>query len=762
VVPSVARVPQLIHSASACNKIFRRSFLEESELRFGEGVHFEDAYVTIPALLAAQSIALTNALVYNYRKRDTGGSIMDSLFTRPQNFWDHLLLEEFLAGWLGLVDEENRSVLQSFMSRSFQGFALRAPEVFEADELGEFFDRASKVYRGFPAAVIQGATLDLRHRIAYAAFLSGDFELFADRSDRTRDLRAEEGKLILDGHADESLTPLLTLDRVHAWVESVTRQGRELVVSGRFHLPGVDLSVEPSFQVALRVRGSAITAPAVVVERRDLVPEAPTRAFSGFEARISLGRLRTGLHDLRLVVDTSSGQASTATTPTPGYLRAARVQSFPGGKVVPGVNDKDKCTLLVRRLRSRKDRLRWRALLARKDIAGLFRREPFAGEKVLRLLSRPFFRRRPVWLLGERKDTAQDNSAALFRYISSAHPEIRCYYVVDGESEAYGRMSQLGRVVAHSSFLHRLLMLHARVLVSAYDIDGYLLPRQWAKGQYHRHLAARVGSRRVFLQHGVIYNDVSRALHKGVTGLDLFVASSEREADFIRTHMGYGGELQVTGMPRFDQLARSHRLPRKRVLFMPTWRSYLVAPSYAPGRVAAQDFEQSQYLRFIRQLLEHPRLEALLREHDADLELLPHYEVSKYFLDHRDRLADHVIVSDQRDRDIQSALRECDVFITDWSSTFFDVAYLGTPMILVPHDEEDFYSHHYRRGYFDLERDGFGPIARTVEDALDRLADYLDGGCVREPVYDERAADFFRHTDQSNSERVTAAIAALP
>ena len=99
-------------------------------------------------------------------------------------------------------------------------------------------------------------------------------------------------------------------------------------------------------------------------------------------------------------------------------------------------------------------------------------------------------------------------------------------------------------------------MLHAKVLIASYDIDGYLLPDSWKRDEYQRHLAWRIGSRRVFLQHGVIYNDVSAALHKGITGLDLFVTSSPAEARFVKQRMGYGKEVRVLGLPRFDTLSR--------------------------------------------------------------------------------------------------------------------------------------------------------------------------------------------------------------
>ena len=43
-------------------------------------------------------------------------------------------------------------------------------------------------------------------------------------------------------------------------------------------------------------------------------------------------------------------------------------------------------------------------------------------------------RKRPVWLVGERPDTAQDTGIALYRYLREEHPEIDARYVISADS----------------------------------------------------------------------------------------------------------------------------------------------------------------------------------------------------------------------------------------------------------------------------------------------------------------------------------------
>ena len=56
------------------------------------------------------------------------------------------------------------------------------------------------------------------------------------------------------------------------------------------------------------------------------------------------------------------------------------------------------------------------------------------------------------------------------------------------------------------------------------------------------------------------------------------------------------------------------------------------------------------------------------------------------------------------------------LFITDYSSTFFDFAYLKKPEIFFQFDKEEFYSEHYQKSDFVHEKDAFGDVVTTTKD----------------------------------------------
>lgn len=61
-----------ILNSSACNKIFRKSFVEENNIKFLEEVPAEDAYFTTSCFMKSKKVYYTNKIVYCYRQRNEG------------------------------------------------------------------------------------------------------------------------------------------------------------------------------------------------------------------------------------------------------------------------------------------------------------------------------------------------------------------------------------------------------------------------------------------------------------------------------------------------------------------------------------------------------------------------------------------------------------------------------------------------------------------------------------------------------------------
>lgn len=398
----------------------------------------------------------------------------------------------------------------------------------------------------------------------------------------------------------------------------------------------------------------------------------------------------------------------------------------------------------------------WQRAMLRKDLNFILRGGRDALKmrilRLLRLVTRPVYKNREIWLIGERRDTAQDNGAHLFAHLRQEAPKRKVYYIIDKDSPQRRRVQGLGRVVSHSSLRHRLLMLHASVLANAYSIH-HMVPDSWKYSEYVEHVAWRVGALRIYLKHGIHLSPNS--VKRGASGYDMVLTVMKGETEALREVSGYDKELAETGLPRYDALVKSPST--REVLFMPTWRRYLPSKLFDHKKGKTDPFEGSAYATFMREFLGSPRLAQILDRYDYRLTCLPHYNVA-HLMEGLQTAGERVQMADSDARSIQQMLQSCDVFITDYSSVHFDVAYMGTPIIYARFDEHDYETRHASPSWFDYNTQGFGPVTRTVEETLDALERTLANGCRLEDTYRRRIDAAFTFRDRNNSRRAVEHI----
>ena len=136
---------------------------------------------------------------------------------------------------------------------------------------------------------------------------------------------------------------------------------------------------------------------------------------------------------------------------------------------------------------------------------------------------------KPIWLFMDRVDRADDNAEALFRYVRQIK-EIDSYFIIDGESSDYYRLKELGNVVKLYSDRHFRLLLKADYIISSQS-NGAVENPFWDDAEYFRDLYHR--AKIIFLQHGVIKDDMSPTLSRFNTNFRGFVTSTYKEWESI-------------------------------------------------------------------------------------------------------------------------------------------------------------------------------------------------------------------------------------
>ena len=349
-------------------------------------------------------------------------------------------------------------------------------------------------------------------------------------------------------------------------------------------------------------------------------------------------------------------------------------------------------------------------------------------------------RNRP-WVLIERGTDARDNAYFFYRYLKEKHPDRTIYYIIDKKSPDYYKVKE--DAVHFGSLKNYWVIVTAERIISTHCFRGlpYMNPKLFR--------FFNLNEKYIFLQHGITQCDIPQ-LYFGETGNRLFVCGAKPEFNNIADNFGYPpGVVRYTGFARYDTLHDAGT--KKQILLMPTWRMYLSSE---------KSFLESKYYRQWNQLLTDPQLALYLENNDLTAVFYPHIELQKYLHLFQPE-SDRIILGDFANYDVQTLLKESKLLVTDYSSVFFDFAYMRKPVVYFQFDQDEFFGKHYKRGYFSYQKMGFGPVTECVESTVDSIVQIGERGFWATDVYRERMEEFFPLHDQNNCKRIYDAICSL-
>lgn len=411
-----------------------------------------------------------------------------------------------------------------------------------------------------------------------------------------------------------------------------------------------------------------------------------------------------------------------------------------------------------------------RTTLAERTVRGWFRekysRRSPEDELIVRLArSRAGQRFRNAWVVMDRVPAADDNGERLFRYLREHRPDINAWFVLDENCADWKRLKADGvdRLVAYGSRRWKLLMLNCAHLIASHTEPAVRRPPEIL-----RLLApAKPTWTFTFLQHGVIKDDLSRWLNP--KPIDVFVTSTRGEYDSIAgdgsPYSFTAKEVVLSGLPRFDRLRQvAERTPeRDLVLVCPTWRIWLSPrEDVLEERTIVADFAETEYARQWLGVLTDETLRDALAAQGLTLAFMPHPNIQPVLS--QLRLPPWVEAITYAGNDVQQLVARGALMITDYSSMAFNAGYLDRPVVYFQFDAKRVFSggHVGVKGYFDYERDGFGPVTSTVAQTVAAVAGIVaaPGRSPGEP-YVDRFARTFPDRDGRCCERVVAAVEAL-
>ncbi len=264
----------------------------------------------------------------------------------------------------------------------------------------------------------------------------------------------------------------------------------------------------------------------------------------------------------------------------------------------------------------------------------------------------------------------------------------------------------------------------ARLVSCDFLVTNDIVSHHFVKGPRVRYLQTWHGTPLKTIGHDEVDPAYDAGAHharmdRDVAKWDALLSASAECTDLLRSAFRADCEVLETGYPRNDVLLRPGAAERRAevrsalglddrarvVLYAPTWRD--------DERTDDGGFRDPGGLDVDRFLTDCPDSVLLLRMHS---------NVTTRASGNSERLLD---VSDHPD--IAELYLAADLLVSDYSSTVFDFAVTGKPIVLFPYDL-DHYRHGLRQLYFDYEDWAPGPIAMTTEELAATVAAGLDAG----------------------------------
>jgi CDP-glycerol glycerophosphotransferase len=353
----------------------------------------------------------------------------------------------------------------------------------------------------------------------------------------------------------------------------------------------------------------------------------------------------------------------------------------------------------------------------------------------------------------------EDNSAAIFEHMLANHPEIDSYWVIRKDCflgrQTSRKIPDESRVVFKESFRANLLALIADAYIYShgrYDITDY------APSETPLVL-------NIMLDHGftalkrttMTRLPSGKAVAEAAIALDLIAASSAREAEIHNREWGIPREkIAITGLPRHDRLyalAKKAQEKRGSILFMPTWREW---------NSRSISLSRTGFFRQIEEFLVESTLAGYLDRRGIRIQFYVHMWMREFFEEFRKRFSLQAVEVLDQETDLQEVLVNSSLLVTDYSSICWDFLLLDKPVLFYQFDRDEYIQH--TGSYINLEKDLFGPVARTASEAASWVRYFVESGFSTVSFLrkmEEMKNFAFAFQDGRNCERVAGAIIGL-
>ena len=725
---SFNKIPEINYTPSVCNKWFKLSMLKNKNIVFNENIRVgEDLLFTQESFINAKKIVTKDIDIYNYR------IIKKESLVKKSNikFFENLLevQKELIKMYSNMTS--NRVILLRQMEFWIDSILLKIHSIVEA-EIYKVIDLGIELFR-ISKNIEFGRDhfRSIERYLLAILFKNGDKENIF-KAINIFSLEKIEKRLIIEGNEyfsylyedfKEYKNILRQKPEFEGKVEnSYITKDNKLVLRGYAFVRGLELENKNIIKRELILKGKNTEIIKKVENdyRTDLTylfrGDSINYNWGGYKPiEINLEELKDDDYEAfqRVIIDNMVFNI-------PFEFRLAEVRNklkvryINNREVFCRFNNGKYLNIRVKHL-SKKSYIKSNLRKIKRDIRydfSLIKRKKYKTffTLIIYKLFGWYFRSKNIWLMGERKDTAQDNTYHLFKYIKENKKDINVKYVITKDSKDLAKIKSYGDIIWFNSIRHTLYLLTCKFTINSYVEKANMYTQEYI--DIIKYYPEFVRNKKVFLQHGVIgVSRVNHVLHKNKVDYDYFVVSSKFEKEHILEEFGYSeNEVIITGLPRWDNL--NNKAKKNKILLMPTWRSWIKSE---------EELLESNYFKTYIEFINNDKLHKVLEENGYELTFYPHYQTQKLLNKININLNKNIKIVKQGEKSVQELINENFILITDYSTVAFDFAYTNKPVIFYQFDYDEFYSKHYNQGPINHKKDLFGVQAKSLDEIFDLL-----------------------------------------
>ena len=361
-----------------------------------------------------------------------------------------------------------------------------------------------------------------------------------------------------------------------------------------------------------------------------------------------------------------------------------------------------------------------------------------------------------IWVIADKYNEAGGRGEYFFRYLKNKKPEsIKVYFTIERNCSDYKRLKKLGDILdLHSlRYLYIYLKTDKIIISSIYDkliINPFDNDQKYIKDLIHFDI--------IYIQNGILKDDLSKYVNRLAINYKFFITSSKKEYKSIldskykynKNNVFLAGFSKYAILEKFNNNNNFNK--ERKIVIVPTWRKNIIGTRDLINyeSIYSNNFIFSTFFNFYNNLINDKILLTFMKNHNYKGTLCLHSFFSSQWIDFNQ----NSIFSVPEKCDYKNILYENSLLITDYSSIFFDFAYLGKPVIYTHFDYNEYRNYHYPEGYFDYNTDGFGPICKNIQCTINEIIFEISNRCIFRKKYLMRMKKYFYQSIRNYNEEL--------